>query len=615
MGYLTDIHSSSDVKKLSENATKELCRELRSFLVREIPKTGGHLASNLGAVELSVAMHRVFDCPNDRFIFDVGHQAYVHKILTGRMDRFSTLRKPGGLSGFTTRREGEWDPFGAGHSSTSLSAALGFAETDKLLGRDSYTVCVVGDGAYTGGMIHEALNNCKKDLRLVIILNENGMCISPNKGAFAKLFAKLRVYAPYQKFKTDTKRFLMKIPYVGNAIYKVLAKTRDIVKKAVYPMNYFEQLGMYYIGPINGNDLHAVEHALSSAKALGSCVVVHVRTQKGFGYPPAELSPETFHSIQTDAPVETFHSVFAKELHDAALLDSRVAVVTAAMGIGTGMKSFEAAYPERYFDVGIAEEHALTFSAGLAAAGMKPYTVIYSTFLQRGYDNIVHDIALQNLPVRLIIDRTGLSVGDGPTHHGIFDVAFLSEIPGMTIFAPATFATLKECIQKTLTMSSPVAIRYPNATEDARVHARFFSHGLGLKTDFSLAEKPKNLIVTYGTTVSFAIDAAQLLSKKGISVGIVLLEVLSPYKETATRLLPFVKEAKKILFVEEGIENGGAAMILRTFLTDINAFAKDVDIQTAAIRDFAVPDEVCDLYDFVGLSPEKLASHFDLETE
>ncbi len=611
MGLLNDVRCSENVKKLTEKEAVTLCSELRGFLVREIPKTGGHLASNLGAVELTVAMHRVFDCPSDHFIFDVGHQAYVHKILTGRRERFFTLRKPGGLSGFTTRREGEADAFGAGHSSTSLSAALGFAEADKLLGRDDYTVCVIGDGAYTGGMIHEALNNCKKNLKLVIILNENGMCISPNKGAFAKLFAKLRVYAPYHRFKGNVKAALLKIPRVGKGLVRVLSKTRDAIRKAIYPMNYFEQLGMYYIGPVDGNDYHAVERALANAKALGSCVVVHVRTKKGYGYPPAELSPETFHSIKTDAPVETFHSVFAKELHAAAALDSRIAVVTAAMGIGTGMKSFETAYPDRYFDVGIAEEHALTFSAGLAAAGMKPYAVIYSTFLQRGYDNIVHDVALQNLPVRLIIDRTGLSLGDGATHHGIFDVAFLSGIPGMTIYAPATFDSLKRAILASLSMDTPVAIRYPDATEDPRVFARFHGDSFGISADFDLSAKPENVIVTYGTMVSRALDAEAILESRGIGAGVVLLESLAPYEKTAERLIPYLKDARHILFAEEGIENGGASMILRTLLSDRNAFADGARTETAAIGDFAVPAELCDLYDHVGLSAEKLASHFE----
>ncbi len=603
--YLNEINSPSDIKKLSPQELPELCSELRSFLIESVKETGGHLASNLGAVELSVALHRIFDSPRDRIIFDVGHQAYVHKIITGRRERFSELRTPGGLSGFTKMDESEHDPFGAGHSSTSLSAALGFAEADKLSGSDAYTVAVIGDGAYTGGMIHEALNNCRQDLRLIIVLNENGMSISQNRGSFASYFAKARMSEGYMSFKEGTKSVLGHIPLIGKPIAKFLGFLKERLKGAVYDENYFESLGLYCLGPIDGNDYRLTERALRDAKKLKKCVVVHLKTQKGKGYSTAEEHPDEFHSVYSgEKNADSFHSVFSGELTRLAADDDKILAVTAAMGLGTGLDTFGKAYPDRYFDVGIAEEHALTFSAGLAAAGFKPFTAIYSTFLQRAYDSILHDIALQNLPVRMMIDRAGLAPSDGATHHGIFDVAFLSHIPGITVYAPATYESLRLAVKASLSSDMPVAVRYANSKENSNIKEAFKMRNseLFISSTFDMQEAPKHIFITYGNIADAVLKAADMLGEDGVSAGVILLERLKPYGECAEYLKPTLSSAERVVFVEEGIKNGGAAMIFGDLVKDA---VKDYRI--AAIDDnFASPNEKCDLYDFVGLSPQKI---------
>ena len=444
---------------------------------------------------------------------------------------------------------------------------------------------------------------------MIIVLNENGMSISPNKGAFASYLSRVRASQGYVGMKRRTDSILSRIPLIGKPIRAVLSWVKNGIKKLVFSPSYFEQLGFYYIGPIDGNDMEKVEKALTEAKLLGKCVFVHIKTTKGKGLPDAEASPEVFHSVSCRTnDGDTFHSVFADELISLAEADERVTAITAAMGVGTGLSKFEETYPDRYFDVGIAEEHALTFAAGLAANGMKPYTAIYSTFLQRGYDNIVHDIALQNLPVRLIIDRAGISKADGATHHGIFDVAFLSHIPKIEILAPMTYGSLRAAIRYADSVDHPIAIRYPNRGESAEVDSIFYKDSdydsFGIKCDFDKSSSPENIIITYGALVESAIIAKRILMEKGIDVGLVLLERIKPYLEIAE----FVDSLspKHILFAEEGIRNGGAAMILGSMLSS----GAKYDI--AAIDDtFLVPDSICDIYDFAGLSPEKLASYFE----
>lgn len=611
---LEKINSISDVKALSCDDVERLCDEIRKFLIDKIGRSGGHLASNLGVVELTVALHRVFNSPDDHIIFDVGHQAYIHKLLTGRRDRFDDLRTPGGLSGFTSRRESLHDPFGAGHSSTSISAALGFAESDRFFGKDAYTVAVVGDGAFTGGMIHEALNNCKPELKLIIVLNENGMSISTNKGAFASYLSNVRTSKRYINAKNSARSFLSHIPFVGKPIACSISTAKKLVKNIIYSPNYFEELGFYYIGVVDGNDPKKVEKALRKAKELDKCVVVHVQTKKGKGMEEAENAPEKFHSVTgANSSASTYHSVFADALIELAKEKDDVVAVTAAMGIGTGLANFEEKYPDRYFDVGIAEPHALTFSAGLSAAGLKPFVAIYSTFLQRGYDNILHDIALQKLPVKIFIDRAGLAVADGATHHGIFDVSFLSHIPEVEILAPTSFEGLKECVEYAYSCDSPVAVRYPNSheSEDVNLHFSYADKSIGVKLDFDPAMPPKNIYITYGSIVKNVIEAKKTLLKQGVDAGIVLVERIKPYAPVTEYIAKLITPSSHLVYVEEGIKNGGAAMITESRLIEMNALANGVRFDIAAIENgFANPSEPCDLYDHVGLSPTKLEHYF-----
>jgi 1-deoxy-D-xylulose-5-phosphate synthase len=569
--YLSRISSPADLREIPEDKLDALCEEIRSELVRVVSDNGGHLASNLGVVELTVALHRVFDSPHDHIIFDVGHQSYVHKMLTGRYEQIDTLRQSGGLSGFQKRSESEHDCFGAGHSSTSLSAALGFATADRLSGSDAYTVAIVGDGAYTGGMIHEALNNCRKDLRLVIILNENEMSISKNIGRFATSLSKLRTSSGYFKTKRATGIFLRRIPLIGKGLFNCVKRVKMAFKSALYGSNYFESMGLTYLGPIDGNDREATEKLLAQAKKLNESVIVHVKTKKGKGYEPAESSPASYHGMPPrDVELsdgESFSTVVGHTLAELGRTDERICAITAAMSDGTGLEICRAAFPERFFDVGIAEEHALTFAAGLAANGMRPCAAIYSTFLQRGYDNIIHDIALQKLPVTMLIDRAGLNAKDGATHHGIFDVAFLSHIPNISIYTPVTYRGLIASMKKATEDGEPAAIRYPSGNEKSAILDRFYKNGgfedIGVKLDYSLDVAPDAIIVTHGRIALEAMRAADELALEGVKVGIMLLEKLKPYSESAELVKRNIPDGTKaLLFLEEEIRSGGAGMNL-----------------------------------------------------
>lgn len=608
---LDGISSPSDIRKLNKNEISLLSEEIRQFLIENTSERGGHLASNLGVVELTLAIHTVFDSPRDHVIFDVGHQSYVHKLLTGRRDGFATLRMPGGLSGFTSMRESKHDPFGAGHSSTSVSAALGIVSADMLSGKSSHTVCVTGDGAFTGGMVHEALNNCPRDIPLVIILNENGMSISSTKGAFASYLSRVRVSKEYRKLKNNTKNFIDKIPLVGKPLHNLCSILKDFVKGMVYKPNYFEELGLYYIGPIDGHNYEKVCSALDLAKQMGKACVVHVKTVKGRGYKPAESSPDGYHSLATSHTEHSFHSVFADKLTVLAEKNDRIVGVTAAMGIGTGLDRFGEAFPNRYFDVGIAEPHALTFSAGLAAGGYIPFVAIYSTFLQRGYDSLLHDIALQNIPVKIMIDRAGLALGDGATHHGIFDVSFISHIPNMTLLAPASYQSLGEMTDFAVSHKGPVAIRYPNASESSatdRLNPISTDPVCRISSDFSPETNPEYIFLTYGSLVDRVLAAADILRGEGMSVGVILIESLKPYGAVVDKLLPILSGARRVIYAEEGIKYGGAAEITREELALRGFDFTKTEYRIAAIDDnFASPGAICDLYDYLGLSADSLA--------
>jgi 1-deoxy-D-xylulose-5-phosphate synthase len=610
--YLGKINTPKELKALPAQAMPELAREIREELVFRVCENGGHLASNLGAVELTMAIHRVFDCPRDHVIFDVGHQSYVHKMLTGRFDRMDTLRKPGGISGFTNIFESEYDAFGAGHSSTSLSAGLGFAMADRLAGSDAYTIVVLGDGAYTGGMIHEALNNCEKNLKLIIILNENEISISKNIGRFAENLARLRNKASYFKTKKFTEDVLHKMPPVYNAV----RRAKKGLKSALYGSNYFESMGITYLGPVDGNNFEDIEGLLGEAKKLGECVLVHVRTKKGKGYEPAETDPSYYHGISpAGAPAsvrKSFSDVMGDTLTEMAKKDGRICAITAAMCDGTGLCSFKEAHKERFFDVGIAEEHALTFAAGLAASGMRPVAAIYSSFLQRGYDNIIHDIALQNLPVTICVDRAGLNAADGATHHGLFDAAFLSGVPNMTVYTPVTEETLKKALAESISLGSPCAVRYPRGCENARISAEFYAGGearekLGAVANFAKDEALDTVIITDGVIAAEALCACDRARENGVRAGIILLEKIKPYgecAENAARLLP--GGVKKIIFLEEEIRAGGMGMLLSDEMHR-RGMLRGVDTEIMAVDDtFVKRNAGRTMYEDAGLSAEDI---------
>lgn len=569
--YLSNIHSPEDFKKIPKEELDDVAKEIRSELVRVVSQNGGHLASNLGVVELSMAIHRVFDTPKDHVIFDVGHQSYVHKMLTGRYSQIESIRKAGGLSGFPKISESEHDAFGAGHSSTSFSAALGFATADKLNASDAYTVAVFGDGAYTGGMIHEALNNCQKDLRLIIILNENEMSISKNIGRFAKNLSKLRASAGYMKTKRATVSVLNKIPLIGKPLFRLIRWVKIHLKNAFYGSNYFESMGLTYLGPIDGNDYNAVEKLLREAKRLNESVIIHVKTQKGKGYEPAEAEPAKYHGMLPEGAntdKKSFSVIMGEHLSSIANENKKICAITAAMSDGTGLTSFKEDHSDRFFDVGIAEEHALTFAAGLAANGMRPCVAIYSTFMQRAYDNVIHDVALQDLPVVMLVDRAGINLKDGATHHGIFDVAFFSHIPNIRIYAPISYKGLCASINEAITLDSPSVIRYPSGTEDEDLVKTFYGNGdfseISLKTNFNMNDIDKfdAIIVTHGRIASEALKTAESFDAD-INVGVILLEILKPYGESAERIIKLIgKNVKALLFYEEEIKSGGMGMNL-----------------------------------------------------
>lgn len=592
---LDQINSPDDVKALTAEEIPALDAEIRDFLIHRVTENGGHLASNLGVVELTVAIHRVFSTPKDHVIFDVGHQSYVHKLLTGRKDRFDTLRRGGGISGFPKRSESEHDCFGTGHSSTSLSASLGFAEADRMSGSDAYTVCVLGDGAYTGGMVHEALNNCRRNLRLIIILNENEMSISKNIGRFAKHLSKLRTTKGYFRTKTVLGKVLSHIPLIGEPLFRGILRVKLAVKEVLYGSNYFENLGMYYFGPANGNDEAAVERLLREAKSTNRCCVIHLKTKKGKGYAPAETTPDKYHGLLPSDVCKPTGTTFSEEMGRAlvnlAAKDERICGITAAMAGGTGMCHFRAAYPNRFFDVGIAEEHAVTFAAGLAAEGYRPVVAVYSTFLQRAYDNIIHDVALQKLPVVFCVDRAGLNCADGATHHGIFDVAFLSEIPNLRLYAPITTEALKRTLADALHRDLPVAIRYPSGCENPAVVNAFYGGktftDIGVRADFAISEREENdvILITHGRIVTEAMRAEELLAARGIRMGILLLEMLKPYGEVAADVARYLPEREaKIVFLEEEIRTGGMGMLLSDALSDCPA------MQNKTTSIIALPD-------------------------
>ena len=593
---LSRVDSPADLKRLPAKQLDSLAAEIRDYLVFRVGQNGGHLASNLGVVELTMALHRVFDSPSDHILFDVGHQSYVHKLLTGRKAAFDTLRRPGGLSGFTKRAESAHDPFGAGHSSTAISAALGLSEADALAGRESWTVAVVGDGALSGGLSYEGLNNCRRDRRLLIVINENEMSISKSTGRLAEHLQHLRTSRGYITTKRVTSAVLRHIPLIGPLLYRLFWRVKRRVKHLFYHENLFEHMGISYVGPVDGHDLQGLEAILSRIKNAGEPVILHVKTVKGRGYAPAEQDAGTYHAISNAAGVrtgESFSKAFGSALCARAATDPQICAVTAAMQEGTGLSPFAAQYATRFFDVGIAEGHALTFAAGLAAGGARPVVALYSTFLQRAYDHLLHDAALQGLPLVLALDRAGLNARDGATHHGIFDVAMLSVLPRVRILAPVTCTGVSRALSAALAFEGVSALRYPAGTPDPALIAAFYPTGEGEDEPpcvrcFDAAEQPKLTLITHGAIAAEALKAANALSQDGIALRVLLCEYIAPYADLAQEVAPRLA-GDAVLFLEEEIRAGGFGEHLQAALTAIGAMEGRRSAILAAENAFVTP--------------------------
>ncbi len=557
--FLDSINSPDDLKKINSKDLNILCSEIRDFLIQTVSHTGGHLASNLGVVELTVALHRVFDSPKDQFVFDVGHQCYTHKLFTGRRERFDTLRTEDGIAGFPRPNESIHDPMISGHSSTSISAALGLAEAKKLSGDDGYVVAIIGDGALTGGLAYEGLNNAgRSKSRLIIILNDNRMSINKNVGAVARHLAVLRTKKGYFKFKSGAAKVFGAIPFVGKKIKKVLLSSRKAIKNTLYKSSLFEDMGFSYMGPVDGHNESLLEQVLDTAKTLERPVLIHICTLKGKGYSYAEKKPRKFHGISAFDPdsgepmfsAPTYSSVFGRALCDLAAKDEKICAVTAAMKSGTGLDEFAEKFRHRFYDVGIAEAHAVTFSAGLAANGMKPFFAVYSSFLQRAYDQLIHDVAIGNENVTLLIDRSGIVGDDGETHNGVFDAAMLLPIPNFKVYSPSYFSETEYCLKKCADYVGPCAIRIPRGTETLKPDDIKLSN-----EDYTFVEKnSKTLAVSYGRLIGSVFSAQEKLKSDGVDISVLKLLLIN---NIADECIKKAMEYDNIIFFEEGMKHGG----------------------------------------------------------
>ncbi len=563
---LSTIKSPSDVKKLNKADTDELCQEIRDCIIDTISKNGGHLASNLGIVELTVAMHRSFTSPKDAFIFDVGHQSYPHKLLTGRFESFSTIRREGGISGFMRPDESEHDPFVTGHSSNSISAAYGIYKAKAMRGEEGTAVAVIGDGAMTGGMAYEALNNAGgKRSNFIVILNDNKMSISRNVGAISRGFTRLRNRPWYHHMKFAVSSVLLKIPLIGRGLNNVIFSIKEAFKSLVYRNNFFTSLGFNYLGPVDGHDVEAMERLFDIAKTYNRPTLIHVVTVKGKGYPYAESRPKNYHGVSPfdiekgagDSKSATFSDAAGKALCELADKNDRVCAITAAMTEGTGLTEFAAAHKSRFFDVGIAEQHAVTFSAGLVKGGMIPFFAVYSSFLQRGFDQVLHDAAIARLPIKLLVDRAGIVGEDGESHQGVFDVAYLRTIPGVCIYSPCYYDELKNVIMSTAQNDELCAIRYPRGCENRNFNGE-------ISGDYTVVgSSGKKAIITYGRLFSNAVEAQKSLE----NTDIIKLNKVYPLSH---ELIELINGYNELYIFEEGIRSGGIAEYIASRLLEMN---------------------------------------------
>lgn len=612
---LDSINKANDIKNVPVEELPLLASEIREFLIEHISHTGGHLASNLGTVELTMAMHLSFDLPEDKLVWDVGHQAYTHKLLTGRKEGFDSLRQYGGMSGFPKRRESECDSFDTGHSSTSISAGLGYVKARDLSGGHNYVVSIIGDGALTGGLALEALNNAAENQsNFIIVLNDNNMSISPNVGAISSLLTGIRGDNAYRDINDNVKSSLKKIPVYGDKIVSQVQKAKSGIKQLFLPGMKFEDMGITYLGPVDGHDIGKLCKLFKIAKKMNTSVIVHVITEKGRGYESARLKPEKFHGVSpfdvvTGKPVAaaktSYTEVFSRKICDMAQKDNRIVAITASMAAGTGLSRFQKRFPLRFFDVGIAEEHAVTFAAGLAAGGLKPYFAVYSSFLQRGFDEILHDVCIQGLPVVFMIDRAGLVGSDGETHQGIYDYSYMNIIPGMTVMAPKNRLEFMDMMEFANSFDGPVAIRYPRGSV-----SDIFSD---IKNEVSYGKAERiydgegTAILTIGASIEEGAQVYKLLKERGENPSLINARFENPIDIGLIKELE--NKHEKLLTIEENISAGGFGM---NVLRAVNENRINLKVINAALPDeYIQHGGVNKLKEVYGFTPEAIIEKLD----
>ncbi|MGN0388010.1 MAG: 1-deoxy-D-xylulose-5-phosphate synthase [Suilimivivens sp.] len=586
---LDNINKVNDIKKIAPEDYPALAEEIRQFLIEKISKTGGHLGSNLGAVELTMALHLSFNLPEDKIIWDVGHQSYTHKLLTGRREGFENLRKYGGMSGFPKRKESDCDCFDTGHSSTSISAGLGLVKARDIQGQKHSVISVIGDGSLTGGMAYEALNNAAKlETNFIIVINDNNMSISENVGGISKYLNNIRTADTYLDIKEGVYNTLKEMPK-GNKVVEGIRKAKSSFKQLVVPGMFFEDMGITYLGPVDGHNISAMLRMFQEAKRVRNTVIVHVITQKGKGFEPAERHPARFHGaepfdIETGLPTKprttaNYTDIFSTVMCKLGARDEKVVAITAAMPDGTGLKRFRNMYPDRFFDVGIAEEHAVTFAAGLAAGGLKPVVAIYSSFLQRAYDQIIHDVCIQNLPVVFAIDRAGLVGSDGETHQGIFDLSYLSSIPGMHVMAPKNKWELSDMLKFALSLNAPVALRYPRGEAYAGLQEYRMPIELGKAEAIYLENEI--CLMAVGSMVKTAVEVRKRLHEEGFSCSVINARFVKPIDENAVEYA--ARHHRLLVTMEENVASGGFGEKVREYFDGLTTDCKLINI--------AIPDE------------------------
>ena len=599
---LEEIKNPKDVKNLNIQEEKKLAEEIREKILQTVSKTGGHLASNLGVVELTIALNKVFNFKEDKIIWDVGHQTYVYKMLTGRIEKFDTLRKMGGLSGFPKTDESEYDHFNTGHSSTSISVALGMARARDLKKEKNNIIAIIGDGALTGGMALEALNDAGSgNTKLLVILNDNEMSISKNVGGVALMLSKLRTKKFYIKSSVGGKNFIKKIPFIGEKFVRLVQKIKKGIKQIVIPKMYFEDIGFRYIGPVDGHNLKQLEEILEVCKNLDGPVLLHILTKKGKGYKIAEENPNKYHSTSAfnldtgeklNKGKESYSSIFGEKIKAMAKTNNKIGAITAAMAEGTGLEAFAKEFPDRFFDVGIAEQHAIGMAAGMAKAGLIPIVPIYSSFLQRAYDQLVHDVAIQKLPVIICVDRAGIVGADGETHQGVFDLSFTNAIPNFVIMAPKNFEELKNMLDFAVALKKPVLIRYPRGGENYIWKENKKTSSLELGKIEVLEEGMDFTIIAIGKMVARCYEIAKELKEQNINITVINSRFLKPLDRE--EIWRYIKKTKKVITVEDGIGIGGLGSIVEEIIVEKQSEEKEKrfrGIEKILFRKFAYPDE------------------------